>query len=179
MDHRLRRRIDRRGAGAGPGAGRLRAGRDASRRAQFVGGPLDWLTPFSCLVAAVAVPAMRCSARPGSCSRPKASSRARAQLGAASRDHGRTGDGRGEPGDARRRCAHHRTLGGQHVWNRLGEIRKGCAAATSGSSPRAADLARRRRRRCLAALFAYDHAFRDRLMPGLLSPSGPTSCRLR
>jgi hypothetical protein len=39
---------------------------------EFVGGPLDWLTPFSLLVAASLVLAMPCSAPDGSSSRPKA-----------------------------------------------------------------------------------------------------------
>ena len=51
LDRRLRRRLAHRDPRPGPGAGRLHPGRDAARTARFAGGPFDWLTPYTLLVA--------------------------------------------------------------------------------------------------------------------------------
>ena len=51
LDRRLRRRLAGRGLRPGPDPRRLHPGRDADADGAFAGGPFDWLTPYTLLVA--------------------------------------------------------------------------------------------------------------------------------
>ena len=86
----------------------------------FAGGPLDWLTPFSLLVAASLVAGYALLGAAWLVFKTQGRAvRARARLGEAARAADGAGDGRGEPGDARRRSARDRALGPDHDERRL------------------------------------------------------------